>query len=47
MNGEKTNPLLSVLGAKLRLLGDLLAVNLRWIVGSVPIVTIGAASSAA
>lgn len=47
MNGEKANPLLSVLGAKLRLLGDLLAVNLLWIVCSVPIVTIGAASSAA
>lgn len=47
MNEEKTNPLLLRLGAKLRLLGDLLAVNLLWIVCSFPIVTIGAASSAA
>ena len=47
MNETKTNPLLHQTGAFLRLLGDLLVVNFLWILCSLPVVTIGMASSAA
>lgn len=47
MNETRTNPLLHQTGAFLRLLGDLLVINLLWIVCSLPVVTIGMASSAA
>lgn len=47
MNETKTNPLLHQTGAFLRLLGDLLVINLLWIICSLPVVTIGMASSAA
>lgn len=47
MRWEAKYPLLGKLVSGLRFLGDLLAVNLLWLFTSLPIVTVGAASSAA
>lgn len=47
MNERYMDQLLHRLGKLTRLLGDLLAVNMLWILCSLPVITIGAASSAA
>ena len=47
MRWEAKYPFLAKIVDGLRFLGDLLAVNLLWLFTSLPIVTVGAASSAA
>lgn len=47
MSWEEKNPRMAKLLDILRFLGDLLAVNILWLFASLPMVTLGAASSAA